>query len=350
MNQPVQPPVYDDEIDLFELAQDIWREKVLVVLVGAVVTLGALGYALMATPVYQAAATVVPPSAHMVHDYNEGRKEAKLAEFSVNDIYKEFTSQLTSRTLRLEFFEDEYLPSLDPQQAQGSRSAQLKSYNQILTVKQADAKNSPLVYQVQFQLDDPELAARWANLYVSRAEQKAKQVLKENINSELQMRTSSAQTQVEALRAKAQADREDEMVRLKEALYIADSIGLSNPTQPSGKTIQEVADYVDRNQLYLRGSKALRSQLEVLSQRKSDDAFIPELRELLSQIDFLRLIKVNDDKVTVMLVDEHAEAPDTPIKPKKTLIVAVGVALGGMLGIFAALVRSAIRKRKSQQG
>ena len=37
---------------------------------------------------------------------------------------------------------------------------------------------------------------------------------------------------------------------------------------------------------------------------------------------------------------------DQPIKPKKSLILAVGTVLGLMLGVFIALIRQAIKKRK----
>ncbi len=55
-----QPPVFDDEIDLFELAQSIWQERILVVIVTAAVTVLALIYALVATPVYQTASILKP--------------------------------------------------------------------------------------------------------------------------------------------------------------------------------------------------------------------------------------------------------------------------------------------------
>lgn len=35
------------------------------------------------------------------------------------------------------------------------------------------------------------------------------------------------------------------------------------------------------------------------------------------------------------------------VKPKKSLIIAVGFVMGGMLGVFAVLIRSMIRKRKN---
>ena len=42
-----------DEIDLFELFQSIWQERILIVIITAVVTVLALIYALAATPIYQ---------------------------------------------------------------------------------------------------------------------------------------------------------------------------------------------------------------------------------------------------------------------------------------------------------
>lgn len=53
------------------------------------------------------------------------------------------------------------------------------------------------------------------------------------------------------------------------------------------------------------------------------------------------------DKLNLVRIDQVAVEPTSPIKPKKSLIVALGIVLGGMLGVFAALIRSMIRKRKN---
>jgi len=39
-------------------------------------------------------------------------------------------------------------------------------------------------------------------------------------------------------------------------------------------------------------------------------------------------------------IDQRAVEPRQPIKPKKALIVALALMLGGMLGVFVALVRN----------
>lgn len=53
------------------------------------------------------------------------------------------------------------------------------------------------------------------------------------------------------------------------------------------------------------------------------------------------------DKLNLVRIDQVAVEPANPIKPNKKLIVAIGIMLGGMLGVFVALIRSMIRKRKN---
>lgn len=55
------------------------------------------------------------------------------------------------------------------------------------------------------------------------------------------------------------------------------------------------------------------------------------------------------DKLALVSLDQLATQPSRAVKPKKVMIVAVGIVLGGMLGLFAALLRSAIRKRSQAQ-
>ena len=62
------------------------------------------------------------------------------------------------------------------------------------------------------------------------------------------------------------------------------------------------------------------------------------------QLSFLKTVEVRPENVSVFTLDSAAEVPETPIKPKKSLIVALGIVLGGMLGVFIALVRVLIRR------
>ena len=63
MQSPVENSHYaGDEIDLFELAQLIWQEKLTVIFVTVLVTALAVAYALLAKPVYETEVTLLPPA------------------------------------------------------------------------------------------------------------------------------------------------------------------------------------------------------------------------------------------------------------------------------------------------
>ncbi|HHV03425.1 MAG TPA: chain-length determining protein [Bacteroidales bacterium] len=367
MNHPAPHQSYSsdpnaDEIDLFELFQSLWQEKILIVLVTAVITAVALIYALTATPVYQTQATLVAPPAFAIQGYNEGRMEAfrEVSEsgdkgvrglaakpFTVDDIFKIYRSKLNSLQLRTAFFEEVYLPSLSAEEQQKNRDGLLKTFNKILSIKQGDAKTDPNLYQVTVELDDPAVAADWVQQYIDRAIIATKLELKSNIEAEQKVRINALDLQIKSLLEIAKREREDQINLLKEALYIAESIGLENPSPLSDKASLGGNRYIDNDLIYTRGAKTLRAQLDILEKRTSDEPFIAGFRELNTQLELLKAFSLDDSNVSVVEIDETAEVPTTPIKPKKSLIVAVGIVLGGMLGVFAALIRSMIRKRKN---
>ena len=97
-----QSPVYDDEIDLFELAQDLWREKVVVLVVGAVVTLLALIYALVATPVYQTSSVLKPAKTKDLDQLNS----LGVYELTPDSALDRVGAALESYETRLEFFKN----------------------------------------------------------------------------------------------------------------------------------------------------------------------------------------------------------------------------------------------------
>ncbi|MCY1539219.1 hypothetical protein D9M68_747970 [compost metagenome] len=88
----------------------------------------------------------------------------------------------------------------------------------------------------------------------------------------------------------------------------------------------------------------------MLEQRKNDDPFIVELRGLENQMEFLNRVDVNPDNVSVYTLDSSAEIPQTPIKPKKAPILLLGLVLGGMLGVFVALIRIILPRRAARLG
>lgn len=347
MQQTGNPVRYGkDEIDLRELFAKMWAERLLILLVTLVIGAGAAVYAFLAKPMYEAKSSLLPPRQSDIAAYNLGRKTASLPNFKVEDVYDIFTRNLTSEAASRSFFRDVYLPSLDIDERQVAQDKLWKRFNVQLYAKAPDVKTRPEYFEVRVEHKDPELAAQWSNLYVERAAELARSDMQQNVKQEIDTRVQEIERHIEVIRKAALKQREDRIARLKEALVVADEVGMEAPQVTPGRTASDgdLSSFVDGSLMYMRGAKAIRAELQVLQARQSDDPFLAELRGLQNQLVFLKGIEVRPDNVAVFTLDSAAEVPETPIKPKKPLILALGVILGGMLGVFIALVRCMMRK------
>lgn len=342
----------NDEIDLVELAKGLWQQKLIIILITALVAAIAVIYALLARPVYEAKATVLPPLLSNVVAYSStqasGTSRDSGIKFTVEDVYAVFTRNLTSQSLRRSFFKNTYLPSLPDAERSAPYDKLWSRFNELLSIKAPD-KQQPNIYEVRIEHFDPKLAAEWANELVARAAEASKEDMQRNVMSEINTRVRSAERRIASLRSTALQRRQDRIAVLQEALAVAKAVGLDTPQVTAGRTSSsdELAEFVDGSLTYMRGAKAIEAELHVLEGRVSDDPFIPELRALQEERSFLSHIEIDPDNVAVFTLDSAAELPQTPIKPKKMLIVALGVVLGGMLGVFVALVRLLVRKNRN---
>lgn len=340
----------DDEIDLLELLRTLWAQRVAIVLITTVVFLCFTAYAFLAKPVYQATATVLPPQISDIAGYNVGRGQvAGFQPYTVDDVYKVFVRVLNSEALRSSFFNTVYLPARN-HSAEGSNQKLWAAFNDELDIKSIDKKRSrerePEHWQIAFEHEDPVKSAEWLNHFVAMASEMAKATLHKDAAGELFIHVQALEHRLDALRETAAQRREDRMALLEEALKVAEVAGLEQiqATMWQAFTGTESSAGTDAP-LYLLGAEAIRAELEVLRKRQSDDPFIPELRPLQEQLAFLKGIDIEPENVSVFTLDSPALVPETPIRPKKRLIMGLGLVLGGMLGVFFALVRSLYSQR-----
>lgn len=337
-NEP-ERRVGDDEIDLFELLGGLWRQKLLIILTAVVVTGGAVAYALLATPIYEAKVVVQPPSQSTISQLNYGRGgDSGLAMLSVKDVYDVYLRNLQSESLRREFFRKVYLPSLPEDQRQGSQDDLYGRMNGVLTVAMT-SKDTPSRYYVMANLPVAEQAAKWVVQYVQMAGEHAKGEVIRDIRGDAMIKANNLEQQINSARESARKQREDQIVQLTEALKVAESIGLEKPPIISNSLSSEVSAGMDGSLTYMRGSKALRAEIENLRNRVSDDPFIDKLRQREEAIVFYRSLQIDPGVVEVFRQDGAIELPDKPAKPKKLIIVVLGGAAGSVLGVLFALTR-----------
>lgn len=335
----------NDEFDLVALFRVLWDQRVFIAVMAALVFFVAAGYAFLSRPYYEARVGLLPPNVSDIAGYNLGRTEVSgLKSLDVKDVYSIFLRSLNSDSLRRAFFDEFYIPA----QEGGALPNDVlwERFGKVLSVGPVKGRSD--YWEVRVGGEDPAVAAAWVDTFVSMAAARAEDSMRQNISGEVSTRVQAIEQQIEVLRDTVKQRREDRIAVLQEALEVAESVGLDTPQGTMWQTFSNApSSAFDGSPLYLRGAKAIRAELEVLTQRKSDDPFIPELRSLQERLQFLKAMDTVPQNAAVFAQDGPTQIPDRPIKPKKTLILALGLVLGFMLGAFVALVRGFWRRAPS---
>ncbi|WLH11224.1 LPS O-antigen chain length determinant protein WzzB [Pseudomonas hefeiensis] len=336
-----------DEIDLIELVRGLWAQKWLILGVTLLVTVGAGLYAFLSKPVYEAKLFIMPPTQNDIAELNYGRgKSTELNIYSIKYVYDVFARNLQGESLRQKFFNEVYLPSLSEDERKGALDRLYERFSRELAIR-GPGKGTPDRFSITVQGVDPVKATEWARSYVQRASEAAESELIKNVTAEASVRARNLEQRIVSLRENAQRVREDRIQQLREALKIAESIGLTSPAINSTAAVDITVETGNKMD-YQRGSKALAAEIEALESRSSDDAFIKDLRSLQMRYSFYRKLNIDAESISVYRPDGSVEVPESPIKPRKALILLLGVVVGGVLGSLIALVRFAVVRNRER--
>lgn len=340
--------VRDDEVDLLELLRGLWHERKWVSAVALAVTACAVLYALISPAIYETKISLFAPVSSQFADLNEQRAQvAELAPLQAQDLYKVFTRSLESDELKQRFFNEVYLSASAGEGL--SRVEKQGLYRQMIgkLVILADKQNSAR-YTVSFQDHDPEQASHYLERYIDLANELARREVVNGSQLEAQAKAEDIQRSMQASKQTASASRQDRIAQLKEALKVAEAVGVVNPAPVTSQTF--ASDSASGTLMYLRGVKALKAEIEALQGRVSDEPFIQDYRAMEEQYERIRQIHWDNDQVATFRFDGQIEPPVSPVKPRRLLILALGAALGLMLGALTGIVVSRLRQVKQFAG
>jgi len=207
----------------------------------------------------------------------------------------------------------------------------------------------------------------------------------------VQNRLRELDTQLETARVDYAAKKDARIAELGEAIVIARSLGLKRPSTPSslGQAGIESAGNVMRTEvnsqqipLYFMGTDALVAEQQALRKRTSDDFADPRVAEIrkeqmlleknrdvqvlrarenvelfLRGIEPLRAerarlgaIKTDMKDLRLVSIDRLAVDPASPVGPRKSLFVVLGLVVGGgALGVIVALLLSLLSKSNPER-
>jgi len=358
----------DDEIDLFDLWDDILQEKLWVFLgfLGCVVL--AVAYLFVATPTYETKVVIKPASANNVVELNAPQFTFNIASGSdSNPVYKTIYSKtveeafadakaaLLSKEYRRQFY---YAYIEEIKQVKGAYNPELtdsqnfSKFDELFTSKVSNEKKDVETYlQVSFELSDPEKAAELLNAYTEFTLAAKLADVKETVDSKITAQIEKWEYDASKLREEYKGEQIRKNLLLTEAYDIAEAV---SQTQPLFSKSEIVGTY--EPPLYMFGTKALKAEIRAIKQRENmakslpygEDHFIDRLPELRFKIDQLKNIEIDFAKVSLAVIDEQAFVPVKPAKPKKLLIVALACVAGLFGGVMLALIMAAFKRHKAK--
>ncbi|MCP5335749.1 MAG: hypothetical protein H7A08_08720 [Oceanospirillaceae bacterium] len=343
-----------DEIDLFDLVDDIRSQKHWLFASVFACLLLAAGYILLSNPVYEVKSTVKPALERDVVALNVPQLEG-IFKLDVTQAFDLTRQALYSREYRHRFYEANFteLKELgdfyDPALTDGQN---FLKFDELFTEKNADPKkDSELFVEIKYESLSQEKAADLLNRYIAFALEQAQADVRSSVESKVAARLQQLDYDARELREKYYSEQLRRELLLKEANQIAKAVGQQNP-------VYATSDLVGGYQppLYMFGTKAIEAEIRMINNRKDmtknlargEDNFITGLPEILLKTDELKSLKVDFEHVRLGIVDEKATKPRKSVKPKKALVLALAGVAGLMLGLMAALLVAAYKRRKQE--
>lgn len=348
-------PGENEEVSLVDLVRVLARRRWWVI-AGVVACLaGGLSYLLLVSPRYEIRVHVDRPYDNEIASLNLGRTPASgLETYSADQVFSYFMREARSDRAFQRFFNELYLPTLSEE---GRRAPEARLYEQaqeLLTVTLPDARRKEhQLPSVTIAADSPEKALRWTTGFLDRVVEDARKALTTDVRVGLDVAIRNTKRELEGLRLTAQRKRIDRIAQLKEALAVANAVGLRDPQVTAARppSSDSLSPFVDGSLLYARGAKSLSAELRVLQTREDDDPFIPELRDAESRLRMLTSLLSGDSlKFSVYRLDGEIVAPIDPVKPRKALTMALALIVGLVSGVALALVAEAVSNARSAVG
>ena len=401
------------EIDLLDLFHSFWQQKALIA--GTVVVAGAIavGYVLLAQPVYQASTVLRPAAINELDALNR----SEVYKLPPQEALLKVSSALDSYETRLSFFRDhqDLFKPLEKKGISLEQSFELFNRDAINLVlpdpKRADSLSPFITLELTYPdtINGVEILNGFDEYAIDSQREQIGADLKVIINNRLReldekitaarsayrsdkqakiagltetdtVQVAKLKDELQALRLQLKTERESRIAQLNEAISIATSLGITNPTMPSamadaaaGSSSRLMRTEITSQTLplYFMGTKALQAeraallkrtsdeftdrrvsdigrelnllevnrQVEMLGKRMNEDLFLKNIEPLRAEVARLGNLKTDMSHLGLVSIDRKAQTPMYPIKPKKVLIVGFALVLGLLAGLGLATVR-----------
>ncbi|WOE83557.1 LPS O-antigen chain length determinant protein WzzB [Aeromonas veronii] len=350
-----------DDIDLRELVQLFWRQKVLILSVTLLFAIAGIGYAMTARQVWTSQALISKPSVSQVsalqlavdkiqaimsnsnsnsnNSNNNGAPPSTAAFSSLEQpaIYQSFISAFNSMNNKRAFLMQEgiYTAEMEREGISDKRSerALMSKLAESISAKAQDKTSEDMT--LSFSAETPELAQQRLVKYMDFVQQQQLKSKNTELQSIWQNRIKALTAQYDSIKADTLLKRQEELQRVGYSLRISKAAGVDAPLEK-----------IDSQEIFniQLGAKGLAEKLNILNEIKDPELLNPELGRIRLQLSSLKALKLQDAEFVSFNMIDSPEEPFTRDKPKRPLIAVLATLLGGMLGVAIVLVRHAFRR------
>lgn len=351
---PHHPYGYD-EIDLFELLFRLWDKKGLILMVTLVTTLIAGTYAFTAKEQWTVKAYVSPPRMAQFEDYLALKRAfARVsginadAQAIANHLFGRFTEMVSSPNEKLAYLSEttyvkQQTESMEPQ---AKRVWLTEMAEKGLVASPPDEKKTLPYFMLSVSADNPQTALTLLTDYIDRINQRVISLDDAEFRNHVEAMILARQKEQQDIDFSLQADRTNQLANLTRSYSTAQRAGIkdyyANSTSNGGTKI-ELANSVHQ---YMLGENFLSAEINSLTE--SPIVYPVRYHDITRELSLLEPLL--QQQVTAQ-VYRYQLTPGEDMKkdkPKKALILVLGVLLGGMLGIGTVLVMDGItRYRRS---
>ncbi len=341
----------DDEIDLFELVEKLWKRRLTIVVITATVSLVAIAVALLLPSTWQAETRVDAAHPAQLADLHDLQQQVGIDTASPDEALVLYGRHLNSQATWRTVFQESGLAIGESNRV---LATDFEDFKQALSITVSNLeKDARTFINVSFDSQDQPFSARLLNDYLlPSARAKTIAALTAELEAVLTYKKNRLLRQITGIERQFSDNLALKTLELTNALETAKA---GNLTSLSGNRFTTI----NTPSLFMLGTDVLTKQLEqqtdkhdnyrLISTPKTNDAGKPLLAGVLPlylQLQQLDNLTINLSQLQPVTIDEPAFVPATPIKPKKPLIAALGVVLGGMLGVFVALIQIALANRE----
>ncbi len=350
----------EDEINLVELLEILFRKKTIIVVVAFICTLLSILYAKSMVPTYKATIGFLPVDERSLAEYSnlteaiypktDNTLVRPIMKYSESFLSSFFTIIKSYPTQEKVFIEKNFLKRfVDNKPSANMEKMVLGEINKSIQIKQSgnvkiNAPNESFNNTIYLEIvgTKPEAMSDFLNSLAETAKNDTINSIKESLQQEISASIKFYSIELGILRSTEKAARSKQISHLSKNLKIAKNLGVveNNLSTPTASTSFEFL-FREKQSLplwYLYGQRGLEQEIAILKSNPLDDQHIKEAAELIFRIETLSKIDLSKVNFEPVIISRISTPPAEVYGLDKIEIIAIGVALGLFLGVLAAFL------------